>query len=473
MTPAIRYRVLVISAIALGWILFKCGYPYADFFTDSYTYIQAAADHDAISYRPIGYSLFLRLIHAISRSDTLLVTIQFGLVQASCWTLLALIRRQCAPGVRVQGLIAIFLILNPLVYYISNFVSSDALFLALSLFWMTSLMHSMHKPTWQGLVVQWVLLLLIFYTRYVALFYPVVAAISYAWLRRDWRFKLTAMAGGMLIMAAAVLFTRELTRKDTNAATFSAFSGWQIANNALHVYPWVPVDTTGLPPETTTLSGYVAKYFSRAGDALKEAPSGASTTYMWARTSPLHEYFDAYRGRLPYFTAWNRVAPLFSRYGYFVIRRHPLAFCRYYLGPSAESFFMSPLDVLARYLDGKKEIDPIARDWFGYREARPRVISVTLQGELCAPFPWISLVLSAAFAATAGIFLLRRKWRDANRGFSRCLRVAAIYLGMNCCFNVFASPSVYRYQVLPLILLFIFTCCGLFFVTYRKQPGHA
>jgi hypothetical protein len=40
---------------------------------------------------------------------------------------------------------------------------------------------------------------------------------------------------------------------------------------------------------------------------------------------------------------------------------------------------------------------------------------------------------------------------------------------VNFCFNVFASPSVYRYQVLPLILLFIFTGCGLFFVIYRKQ----
>ena len=69
-TPTIRHWYLVAPATAVLWILFKCCYPYADFFTDSYTYIQAAVDHDAISYRPIGYSLFLRVVHAISRSGT-------------------------------------------------------------------------------------------------------------------------------------------------------------------------------------------------------------------------------------------------------------------------------------------------------------------------------------------------------------------------------------------------------------------
>jgi hypothetical protein len=476
MTAALRdarYRLLVIPAMAVLWILFKCCYPYADFFTDSYTYIQAAVDHDAISYRPIGYSLFLRLVHGVSSSDTFLVTIQFLLVQSSCWVLFLFLRRHCAPGPRMQWLIAAFLVLDPLVYYISNFVSSDALFIALSLFWLTSLMQSMFAPTWRGLVIQWILLLMIFYTRYVALFYPVVASICYCWLRRDWWFRLAAMAGSVAIVVAGVLFTRGLTQAETGTPTFSAFSGWQMANNALHIYPWLPVDSAGLPAATLPLAGYVDLYFSREGPALRKDPLGSTTTYMWDRSSPLHAYFDAYRrphsnlrqgqdsAQLAYFTAWNRVGPVFSQYGYFLLRRHPLAFGRYYLWPSAQSFFFSPLDVLSTYLDGKKEIDPIARDWFGYRKGRPRVWSATLQGRICAPFPWLSLVMMLAFGMVACAFLLKRRLRERHPVFAGCLRVAGIYLGVNICFNVFASPSVYRYQVLPLILLFIFTCCGL------------
>jgi len=474
-TPTTRYGYLVIPAMAVLWILFKCCYPYADFFTDSYTYIQAAADRDAISFRPVGYSLFLRLVHGVSRSDTVLVTIQFLLVQSSCWVLFLFLCRRCAPGPRIWWLIAAFLVLDPLVYYISNFVSSDALFIALSLFWLTSLMRSMFTPGWCGLVIQWILLLLIFYTRYVALFYPVVAAICYCWLRRDWWFRLEAMAGSVAIVAAGVLVTRAVTQAETGAPTFSAFSGWQMANNALHIYPWLPVDRTGLPPGTDSLAGYVDRYFLREGPGLRLHPPGATTAYMWEETSPLHEYLNDYRRRqspLSYFKAWNRVAPVFSRYGYFLLERHPAAFSRYYLAPSAQSFFFSPLDVLHTYLDGKKEIDPVARDWFGYGSGRPRVFSATLQGRICAPFPWLSLVLMAAFGVVAALFAFKRELRGRHPAFTGCLRVAGIYLGVNFCFNVFASPSVYRYQVLPLILLFIFTACGLFFVYFGKQRNH-
>ena len=468
-----KYWYIVFPTTALLWIGFKCCYPYADFFTDSYTYIQAAADHNAISYRPIGYSLFLRLIHALSHSDTVLVTIQFLLVQSSCWLLFATVCRRCSPGARVQSVVTAFLVLNPLVYYISNFVSSDALFIALSLFWLTSLIQSMDTPTWGGLVTQWILLLLIFYIRYVALFYPVVAAICYCWLPGGWLVRLAAMTGGMVIVIAAVWVTREQTRAETGAETFSAFSGWQMANNAMHIYPWLPVDTVGLPPATDSLARYVSRYFGRQG--ITGNPPGATTAYMWEKNSPLHEYLDAYRrahSPISYYRAWNRVGLIFGQYGYSLVRRHPLAFCRYYLVPSAGSFFLSSLDVFSIYLDGKKDIDPIARDWFGYRKVRPWVCSATLQGRICAPFPWLSLMVTVAFGVVVGIFVWRPEVRGRCPAFTGCLRVAGVYLGINICFNVFASPSVYRYQVLPLVLLFIFTCCGLFCVIFGKQSNH-
>ncbi|HLX67437.1 MAG TPA: hypothetical protein VKR41_10590, partial [Puia sp.] len=259
-TPAVRYWYIAFPAMVIGWILFKCCYPYADFFTDSYSYIQAAAVRDTVSYRPIGYSLFLRLVHRVSHSDTLLVTIQFALVQLSCWLLFATVCRRCSAGAGVRAVIMAFLVLNPLVYYISNFVSSDALFIALSLLWVTALIRSVEAPAWRGIVIQWVLLLGIFYLRYVALFYPVVAAICYCWIPRGWRYRFVAMAGSVLIVGAAVLLTREQTRMQTGAATFSAFSGWQMANNALHIYPWLPVDSTGLPPAIQPLAADVKLY---------------------------------------------------------------------------------------------------------------------------------------------------------------------------------------------------------------------
>jgi hypothetical protein len=52
--------------------------------------------------------------------------------------------------------------------------------------------------------------------------------------------------------------------------------------------------------------------------------------------------------------------------------------------------------------------------------------------------------------------------------FITCLQLVTGYFLANAGFNIFASPSVFRYQVLPLILLFAFTVGGisLFFVSF-------
>jgi 4-amino-4-deoxy-L-arabinose transferase-like glycosyltransferase len=465
------YLSILIPAMTLSWIFFKCCYPFADFFSDSYTYIQAAADHDSISYRPIGYPLFLRLLHALSASDTFLVTVQYALVQSACLLLFFYLRRYGGLTGWAQWLVAGFLVLDPLVYYISNYVSSDALFLALSLCWLTLLLELVRRPTWRALILQWIVLALIFYTRYVALFYPVAAAITFLMIRRSLLFKVVAISGSIAVVAAGVFYTRQLTLSQTGAPIFSAFSGWQMANNALHIYPWLPPDTTGMPSSTDNeLVRDVSQYFEQP--AISRAAPAATTAYMWEESSPLHRYFNDFRrrhshdsGQLSYFIAWNRVAPVFTQYGYGLMRRHPIAFGRYYLWPSAESFFLPPLDVFAVYNEGKTTVDPVAQQWFGYRSGQVKLRSAAVQAIILAPFPWVYLMLNLGFLLVCGIYFCS-PLRARHPPFTAYLKVAAAYLFANACFNIFASPSVFRYQVLPLIMLFIFTIIGLFYVSY-------
>jgi 4-amino-4-deoxy-L-arabinose transferase-like glycosyltransferase len=470
------YLSILVPAMTLSWIIFKCCYPFADFFSDSYTYIQAAADHGSISYRPIGYSLFLRLLHVLSASDTFLVCVQYALVQSACLLLFFYLRRYGGLTGWAQWLVAAFLVLDPLVYFISNYVSSDALFLALSLCWLTLLLELVRHPTWRALILQWIVLGLIFYTRYVALFYPIAAALTFLMVRRSLLFKVAAITGSIAVVAAGVFYTRQLTLSQTGAPIFSAFSGWQMANNALHIYPWLPPDTAGMPsPADNELVRDVSQYFEQP--AICRATSAATTAYMWEESSPLYRYFNEYRKghsalrgtadstTLDYFTAWNRVAPVFTQYGYSLLRRHPIAFGRYYLWPSAQSFFLPPLDVFAVYNEGKMTVDPVAQHWFGYHSALVKVRSATVQATILAPFPWAYLMLNLGFLLVCGFyFCFPLSTRPPT--FTASLKVAAAYLFANACFNIFASPSVFRYQVLPLILLFTFTIIGLFYVSY-------
>ena len=65
------------------FIVFKIGYPYPDFFSDSYSYISVADANAGIGIWPIGYSKFLALLHAVTPSDTALVAIQYFMLQGA------------------------------------------------------------------------------------------------------------------------------------------------------------------------------------------------------------------------------------------------------------------------------------------------------------------------------------------------------------------------------------------------------
>ena len=447
------------AALILIWALFKWAYPFPDFFVDSYTYIQAAADHDSISYRPIGYSLFLRGVHSISAKDIFLVTIQYALVQSASLYLLSSLRRWVGLSARTERILLAVILLDPLVLYVSNCVSSDALFTALSLVWIAGLLGLVRRPSWWKLAGLTILLAMIFTIRYNALYYPVVAAVAFLLCEKKFVYKAVGIAAGLLVVVAGTTWIRELTRRQTGAAVFSAFSGWQMANNALNMYPYIPVDTAGLPsPEFRQLAGVARAYFDSAGASLRNKTPSATTAYMWENGSPLKRYFYIYRqtNHLPYFVAWNRVSPLFSKYGYYLVRKHPLAFGRYYCLPSARRFFLPPLEVFAQYDEGKDTIDRVARDWFRYRTNRVAVYSPTIQAVILQPVSWLFLFLNGAFVVTAFLAL-----RAGRRAHTTAFKLIGAYFLANAGFCIFAAPNELRYQVVPLILLFMFTVCGL------------
>ena len=454
------------------WILFKWFYPYADYFTDSYTYIHAAWQGDAISYRPIGYSLFLRAVHLLSHSDTFLVTLQYALVQGACLGLFGMLVKRCGLRGTAARIVLAFLVLDPAVPWLCNFVSSDALFMGSSLIWITLLVAMTREPSWWRLCLQALLLLAIFNLRYAALFYPAVSALSFLLMRKraSTRFKAAGIVASTGAVLVCTLWIKRITYKETGAEVFSAFSGWQIASNVMNLYPFIPVDTTGFPsPECRELAGYVHSYFSKVGPSVLSGGMRATTDYLWLPDAPLHVYMKAVRSRqgTDYYTAWNRVSPVFSRYGFSVIRRHPAAFVRYYMCPSAGTFFLPPLAEFEAYNDGRVTVDPIARDWFGYPGVDVKVRSCSAPKRVFTPVRWFYLAFNIAFAVTTVLFLCSKRCRDGNPVFTGCLELVAMYVLSNACFGIFASPSILRYQVLTMTLLFLFTVSGIYLLTFQ------
>ncbi len=74
---------VLLCCITVEFILFKLLYPYASFFSDSYSYIFAAAMHLDVNVWPIGYSKFLQFFPWITRSHLALISFQFYFLEIS------------------------------------------------------------------------------------------------------------------------------------------------------------------------------------------------------------------------------------------------------------------------------------------------------------------------------------------------------------------------------------------------------
>lgn len=162
-----------------------------------------------------------------------------------------------------------------------------------------------------------------------------------------------------------------------------------------------------------------------------------------------------YQGRehTSYFTAWNRVGPVFSQYGYYLISRHPLVFSREFVWPSARIFFYPPPDVLGRYNELAGEVDPLAMEWFRLKSTKVRVISFTAQGFILGWAPGLYLLLNVAFVMAALLLLL--KYRKGE--FRAAMVLTGVYFVVNAAFCILSTPNVLRYQMAPLIWLLVFT----------------
>jgi len=455
-----NYLGIALVAILLQFIFFKYIYPFPGFFTDSYTYLDAAIRKDRVSYRPIGYSWFLRLVHTFSHSATVLVFVQYFLLQTASLFLFLTLRQFYGLSRTMQRVLFVFLLFNPVTLYIANSVSSDALFTSLGLAWFVELLWLIHRPTWRRLSWQAVLLLLVFYVRFNALCYPLIATVAILLTGQRWNFRLTGIACSFGVLGYGIFITAEANRMRTGTRQFSGFSGWQMANNAIHIYPYTQVDTTALPSgECRELDRFVKKYFDSAGASLRAQPHPATTDYMWSPASPLKQYFQARKKREngDYYVTWCRTGAVMARYGNYLTGQHPFLFARYYLLTNAGSYFYPPLEILRQYNEGQGQMDRIASDWFHYKTTAVTARSVTMQGKLLAPFAGfylgVHVLLVILFAGLLFSRPLRRMIRERNPAWYRGFLLVGAYAVVNAAFSIYATPGVFRYQVITLVLL--------------------
>lgn len=449
-------RIAVIST-TLEFTLFKCWYPLASFIAgDSYVYLQSAVYNSRINTYPVGYSCFLRIFSTFTSSDLALVAFQYFAIEASALTLLFTLFGIYSPRRLTRWLMFSLVVFNPVFLYVANYVSSDALFLVLSLLWLTSLLRLLERPGVKLFVIHVLILLYAFSVRYNALYYPAISVIGFIIARQPLKTRLKATLLTVAPVIIYIFYIVHLYQQFCGIRQFTPFTGWQLANNALYAYRYVYDQQVKTPPTALQpLDNMVRHYFDTTKDALRH-PSEmlrASTIYMWDPQSPLQKFMDLYTHKdsaTGIFKRWSLMGPLYTHYGTWLIQQYPEAYLKFYLLQNAIKFYTPPGEFLDQYNMGRDTISPIAQAWFRYPSKKVAPTFGDYKVRTLGYMPILSGILNFVFLLgyiglvfLSGPALHKLQYKVYFLFF--CFWIANFF------FSVVAAPVTLRYQLFGIL----------------------
>jgi len=457
------YVWLAALAIVLQFVVFKYFYPYAGFINgDSYVYLETAHWNYDINIYPIGYSRFLRLFSVLSRSDLALVAFQYLLLQASTMAFIFTLFYFYRPGKFIRILLLGCMVFNPVYLYLSNYISSDSLFLSLSLIWFTQLLWILYRPTALRLLYHALILFFAFTVRYNALYYPIIAAVALLFTHQRIFFKATGLAMAIIFIGLFVEHTSTKYDELAGKKQFSPFSGWQMANNALYSYRYVDRQhTKPVPARFKKLDAMVRTYFDSTNDYNKhpEEFQLAGTAYMWVPGSPLRRYMeqrffgDSAAGPLK---KWATVGPLYADYAAYLIKEHPVEYAKFYLLPNAFRYYAPPVEFLDTYNTGIDSVLASAQAWFNYKTNKVKTHFKDYRVETLNFYPVMTGIINVVFLLSALSFVFLRGYKK-SQNLAIGLILTSVLWVVNFGFSVFASPIALRFQLFPILVFFSFT----------------
>lgn len=449
-----------LSSSIIIFLLFKLLYPYPDFFSDSYNYLAVARLQLNVGIWPVGYSWFLSVIHWLNRSAFLLVFIQYLILVISLIYLFFTLDYFYTIRSSLRKLLLLFCLFNPLLFYLSNTVNSDALFATLSFGLVSTLIWIIHAGRKRHLIIHALLLVACFTVRNNAYYYPVISLMILLFIRRPGWYKWSGILLFMSGLACYILWTKNESRKLTGFNQYSLFTGWQLANNALYFYDEVQVDSNIFKtPASRELNRITSSWFTRVDSAALSdvLDDYVGNFFIRQPDAPLKQYFSKHyvssdSSEINLIKNWARTSADFEPFGKALITHYPGAYAQYFVGRNLKHYFLPPLSHIGLYNYGEESIDPIAKEWFGFKEAKVHAISPTLQSWL-GIFSGIFLLINFYFL-WYGILNIKGLRKLNIDHHARILLYALILFALlNFGFSIAATSNILRYQVVPMYIM--------------------
>lgn len=456
---------LAITAIAivLQFLVFKYYYPFANYIHgDSFSYLNAAHENSSINTYLIGYSKFLRLFSVFSKSDYTLAAFQYLIIQLSVLFLLFTLFYFHSVSNITRTILLGIMVFNPLFLHLANLVSSDGIFLALSITYFTLLLWIIHKPSSKIILFHALLLLLTFTLRYNAIIYPCLSILSFYLSKLTLRNKILGIVLSIFVCSLFIAFTMNEYKKLTGYWQYSPFSGWQLANNAMYTYRFVDsIDRKPVPKRFLALDNMIREYFdsTRNLDKNPQETLLASTVYMWTPSSSLYQYRnrifikDSTMGE---FKKWASMGPLYSAYGIYIIKTYPKQFAQYFIWPNSNKYFAPPIEFMATYNSGKDSVLQIAKEWFGYKNRFITTRMADKRVNVLNFYPIISGMINLVILISIICFVILRGGQYDNKLKKSVIIGSTVWL-LNAIFTIGASSPALRFQSFPILLTTIYS----------------
>lgn len=457
-----KKMILVATAISVVcFVLLKYCFPVPDFNPDSTNYIDWAFRKFDVAFRPVGYSYFLRLLHAVTDSHLFFVFIQFVLFFLS--TLYCFFSIDYLYGIPAKYRWPIFIavVCNPVLIIQTNLITSDTIFCSLTVTWFAVCLWMLKKMNWQTFVAQILLLFICFEMRYTALFYPFVTIFIILISGAKKAYKLVTVLITVAVIFASIEWHKNENERVTGARVLSGFSGWQLANNALYCYKHVTIDTSELPSvQSKIINHFVEKYIDSV-----TIVDEVGFEFLWLPKSPLKKYMRIKQqfDRLPYLEEWYVSSISMNEYGWYIISHNPGPFMRYFIWPNFKRYLYPDPETIKNYYTSKVEIPQITVDWFKLKSAAITCRFPDLEKWIILPYPAICLLMEIfnVFAICVFAFRAFRVWRGIPLMVKGLFLSWTFYYFAFMAFSVFASAVNLRFldpffilgYIIPFILL--------------------
>ncbi|HEY8897641.1 MAG TPA: hypothetical protein VIM79_22600 [Niastella sp.] len=413
-----------------------------------------------------------------ARPDLVLVSLQYLMIQCSTLFLLFTLFYFLQVG-RVTQAVLCCLIFNPLFLHLGNMISSDGLFLALSMTWFALLLWIIYKPS--NKIIGWHVLLLFaaFTVRYNALLYPIIALAAFGLSKLSLRKKLAGLGCGLLLIVWFIGLTLFQYKKFTGFWQFSPFSGWQLANNAIYAYREVDsADLKPVPLKFHALDNMV-RNFHTIHPNLQVSEVGSA--YMWLAEYPLMQYHESLFKKdtaNTQFKKWASMGPLYSSYGWYIIKKYPVHFLRYFIWPNTGKYLAPPVEYLEYYNSESPTVSKFAWQWFGYSNNEVKTRMKNGKVWVLQQYPFLVSVTNLLLLLGLLSYILL-KGRQYNKTFNKSILLTGLFWIANAGFTIFASPAALRFQAFPALLSAIFSLLLIDWMSrltqhlkHQNQPQH-